>query len=144
MKKTYVLNTLLAGVVFLAALAGVLIRAFAPNIIIPGLNVPNMVLLSLAALLADHYLAKGADRCYVCIPALSAVTFGLLPWAAGFVTAWDGLLLGLVGGVTFTVTTLLFSSMTDRLASGPARRFAPFVSALGLWLAAQCLTGIFL
>lgn len=144
MKKTYVLNTVLAVVVFLAVLVCALVRVFAPNFIIPALNVPNMVLLSLIALLLDYYLAKGADRCYICIPVLSAVTFGLLPWAAGFVGAVDALVLALVGGVTFTVTTLLFSTMADRISSGPAKRFAPVVSAVGLWLAAQCLTGIFL
>lgn len=144
MKKTYVLNTALAVVVFVAAAACVLVRAFAPNIIIPSLNVPNMVLLSLAALVLDHYLAKGAERCWICIPVLSAVTFGLLPWAAGFAGAVEALVLALAGGVTFSVTTLLFTAMADRMASGPARKLAPVVSAVALWLGTQCLTGIFL
>lgn len=144
MKKTYILNTVLAAVVFVAALVCVLVRIFLPNFIIPALNVPNMVLLSLIALLLDHYLARGADRCYICIPVLSALTFGLLPFAAGFVGMLDALILALVGGVTFTVTTLLYTAMADRIASGPVKHLAPWVSALGLWLAAQCLTGIFL
>lgn len=144
MKKTYVLNTILAVVVFLAVLICALVRIFAPNFIIPELNVPNMVLLSLAALLLDHYLAKGADRCYICIPVLSAITFGLLPWAAGFTAGLEALVLAVAGGGVFTVTTLLYSTMADRMSSGPAKRLAPVVSALGLWLAAQCLTGIFL
>lgn len=144
MKKTYVLNTALAAVVFVAALVCVLVRAFAPNIIIPSLNVPNMVLLSLIALVLDHYLAKGAERCWICIPALSAVTFGLLPWAAGFAGVLEALVLALAGGIVFSVTTLLFTTMADRIASGPVKKLAPVVSAIALWLGAQCLTGIFL
>lgn len=144
MKKTYVLNTLLAVVVFIAAAVCVLVRAFAPNIIIPSLNVPNMVLLSLVALVLDHYLAKGAERCWICVPVLSAVTFGLLPWAAGFAGAVEALILALAGGIIFSVTTLLFTTMADRMASGPAKKLAPIVSAAALWLGAQCLTGIFL
>lgn len=144
MKKTYVLNTLLAIVVFAAAAACVLVRAFAPNIIIPSLNVPNMVLLSLVALVLDHYLAKGAERCWICVPVLSAVTFGLLPWAAGFAGAVEALILALAGGIVFSVTTLLFTTMADRMASGPVKKLAPIVSAAALWLGAQCLTGIFL
>ena len=54
------------------------------------------------------------------------------------------LVLALAGGVVFTATTFLFSSMTERIASGPVKKLAPIVSAAGLWLAAQCLTGIFL
>lgn len=144
MKKTYILNTVLAAVVFCAALACVLVRVFLPNFIIPVLNVPNMVLLSLVALVLDHYIARDADRCYICIPVLSALTFGLLPWAAGFAGAVEALVLALAGGVVFTATTFLFSSMTERIASGPVKKLAPIVSAAGLWLAAQCLTGIFL
>lgn len=141
-KKTYTLNTLLAVVLGLTLLVAVLVRTFAPRMILPHLDVPNMVLLSLAALLADHYLAPGAKRCYICIPVFSAVTFGLLPFAACFVGAGEALKLGLLGGLVFTVTTWLFSSMTDRISTGPAAKAAPLVSAIGLYLAAQCFMSI--
>lgn len=143
-KNTYFLNTALAVVLGCALLAAVLVRTFAPIIIIPTLNIPNMVLLSLAALLADHYLSGGAKRCYICIPVLSALTFGLLPFAACFVGVWDALKLGVVGGVVFTVVTALFTSIQDRLSSGPDCKAAPVLSAFGLYLAAQCFTGILL
>ena len=142
--KTYILNTLLAVVFALALLAAVLVRTFAPAIILPQLNIPNLVLVSLAALLLDHYIAPGAKRCYICIPVLSAVTFGLLPWAAAFVNGLQALMLALAGSIVFTATTWLFSSIQDRLSSGPQAKAAPILSALGLYLAAQCLTGIFL
>lgn len=143
-KNTYILNTLLAVVLGLSLLVCVFVRTFAPNIILPQLNVPNMVLISLAALIADHYMAPGAKRCWVCIPVLGAVTFGLLPWAACFVGALDALKLALVGGAVFCVTTALFTSIQDRLSSGPAAKAAPFMSALGLYLAAQVLSGMIL
>lgn len=143
-KNTYILNTLLAVVLGLSLLVCVFVRTFAPNIILPQLNVPNMVLISLVALIADHYMAPGAKRCWVCIPVLGAVTFGLLPWAACFVGALDALKLALVGGAVFCVTTALFTSIQDRLSSGPAAKAAPFMSALGLYLAAQVLSGMIL
>ena len=141
-KKTYTLNTLLAVVLGLTLLVAVLVRTFAPRMILPHLDVPNMVFLSLATLLADHYLAPGAKRCYICIPVFSAVTFGLLPFAACFVGAGEALKLGLLGGLVITVTTWLFSSMTDRISTGPAAKAAPLVSAIGLYLAAQCFMSI--
>jgi len=142
-KNTYTLNTLLVAVLTIVLLAAVLVRTFAPRMILPLLDVPNMVLISLAALLLDHYIAPGAKRCYICIPVFSALTFGLLPFAACFVGAGAAVKLGILGGVVFTAATWLFSSMADRLSSGPAAKAAPVVSALGLYLAAQCLMGMF-
>lgn len=140
--KMYLLNTLLAVVLGVALLAAVLVRAFAPIIIIPQLSIPNLVLISLVALLLDHYLAPKAKRCYICIPLLSAVTFGLLPLAAYFVNGGEAIKLAVVGGVVFTVTTWLFTSIQDRISTGPDCKGAAVVSAMGLYLAAQCFAGI--
>ena len=142
--KTYILNTLLAGVLGVILLGAVLVRTFAPAIIIPQWNIPSLVLVSLLALLLDHYVAPGAKRCYICIPVFSAVTFGLLPWAAGFAGAGESLVSALAGGIVFTVTTWLYSSIQERLSSGPVAKAAPFLSALGLYLASQCFMGILL
>ena len=139
---TYLLNTLLAAVLCLALLAAVIVRAVAPIIIIPQLDIPNMVLISLAALLLDHYMAPHAKRCWVCIPLLSAATFGLLPWAACFAGTVEAVKLAVVGGAVFTAAAWLFTSIQDRLSSGPNCKAAPAISAFGLYLAAQCFMGI--
>lgn len=141
-KKTYTLNTLLAVILGAALLVAVLVRTFAPAVILPELDIPNMVLVALAALLLDHYLAPGAKRCYICIPVFSAITFGLLPFAACFVGVLDAVKLGVLGGVVFTATTWVFSSMMDRISTGPAAKAAPFVSAAGLYLAVQAFMGL--
>lgn len=142
--KTYTLNTILAAVLGAALLVCIFVRTFAPRIILPELDVPNMVLISLVALVLDHYLAPNAERCYICISAFSAITFGLLPFAACFVGAGKALELALAGGIIFTVMTWLFSSIQDRLSTGPAAKTAPVVSAFGLYLAIQGLMGMFL
>ena len=142
--KTYILNTLLAAVLGIVLLIAVLVRTFAPAVIIPALNIPNMVLISLLALLLDHYLAPGSKRCYVCVALLAAAAFGLLPFAACFVAGLEAAKLALIGGIVFAVTTWLFTSIQERLSSGPAAKAAPVLSALGLYLAAQSLTGILL
>ena len=140
----YVLNTLLAVVLGLALLVLVLVRTFAPMIIMPEFDVVNMVIISLAALVLEAYMAPGAKRCYVCVAVFSAVSFGLLPFAACFVGALDALWLAIAGGVVFTVITWIFTSMTDRLSTGPAAKAAPILSAFGLYLAVQCFMGILL
>ena len=142
--KTYLLNTFLAAVVGIALLACVVVRAFFPAVILPKANIPNLVLLSLVALVLDHYLAPGAKRCYICIPVFSAIAFGLLPFAACFVGGMEALKLALVGGLTFTVTTWLFTTIQERLSSGPAAKASAFFSAVSLYMAAQCFMGILL
>ena len=140
----YLLNTLLAVVVLLAAGTMMVLRTIQPAVILPKVNIPNLVLLSLVALLADHYLAPMATRCYICTPVLAAVTFGLLPFAAGIIGAGEILKGALVGAVVFTATTFLFTSMAERLSSGPKAHAAAFLSAFGLYLAAQCFAGMIL
>ena len=143
-ENKYFLNTSLALVLGLALLVAVMVRTFAPTVIIPELDIPNMVLLSLLALLVDHYVAKNARRCYICIPLLGALSFGLLPFAACFMGALEALKIGIIGGIVFTATTWLFTSIQDRLSSGPAAKAAPVLSAVGLYLASQCFMGMFL
>lgn len=139
----YFLNTALAAVVGLALAVCVILRTFIPAIVLPQLSIPNMVLLSLSALLLDHYIAGEAKRCWWCIPVFALLTFGVLPYTASFVGVLDALKLALVGAAVFTVTTWLYTSIQNRLASGPVAKAAPVLSALGLYLASQCFAGIF-
>ena len=142
-EKKYTLPTALIAVMSTVLMAFLLVRTFLPNFIIPQLDVPNMVAISLIALLADHYLAPGAKRCYLCVAVFGALSFGLLPFAACFVGGMDALKLGILGGVVFTVTTWLFTSIADRLSTGPEAKAAPVMSAFGLYLAVQALMGMF-
>lgn len=141
--KKYTLPTAIVGVMGAVLMAFVLVRTFLPGFIIPELDVPNMVAISLIALLADYYLAPGAGRCYACVAVFGALSFGLLPFAACFVGGMDALKLGILGGAVFTVTTWLFTSIADRISTGPEAKAAPVMSAFGLYLAVQALMGMF-
>ena len=142
--KTYILNTLLTVVVGVYLLAALIVRTFCPQIIMPKASIPSLVLISLIPLVLEHYLVPGAKRCYICIPVFSALTFGLLPYAAAFVTPMESLKLAVVGCVVFTVTTWLFSTIQDRLSSGPAAKASAFFSAVSLYMASQCFIGMIL
>lgn len=141
-KNLYFLPAALVIVLGVAYIALSLLRSFAPWLILPEMSIPNMVLLSLAALLLDHYVAKGAKRCYFCIIPLSFLAFGLLPYAAGFLSIPEALKIASIGTAVFTVLTWLFTSAMDRLSTGPKAIFAPPLTALGLYLACQCFAGL--
>lgn len=142
MNKKYTLNTLLPVVLGIYLLANVIVRTFWPRMILPLLDVPMLTAISVVTLLIEHYLAPGAPRCYICIPVFGAITFGLLGFGAflGIAAAAE---LAVKGCIVFTAVTWLFTSMVDRMSTGPAAKAAPFVSALGLYLAAQCFMGMF-
>ena len=140
--KTYTLSTVLTAVLAVVLAAMVLVRAFAPQIILPIFDIPTVTAISLAALVLDHYLARDAKRCWICIPIFAALSFGILPFAAGMVALSSILGLALTGAAIFTVCTFVFTSVQDRLSSGPAARLAPIMSALGIWLAVQAFAGI--
>ena len=140
----YLLSTILAAVVFVPCAIALLVRVWIPAAVIPELNIPNMVALSVIALLIEHILTKGNPRCYICIPVFGALAFGILPLMAGFACQHDFWKFGLVGAVVFTVTTFLFTSAQDRLLTGPKADAAMVITAIGIWLASQCFAGIIL
>lgn len=143
-KQPYFLNLLLAAALFAALLVMMLIRVWNPAGILPGLDIPNLALLSLAVLAAEHYLSPKAPRNYWAIAGLSFLTFALLPLMAGFSCVHDFWKIGLAGAGVFTLLTFLYTSMVSRIASGEKAPAAPIVSALGLYLAFQGFAGIFL
>ena len=140
----YVLSCALAVVLGVLMLAQIINRALIPGAVFPELNIPNMVLVSVVALILDHYIAGKADRCYICIPLFAALSFGLLPFVAGVATVGEAVKLGVVGAVVFTITNLLYTSIQDRLSTGPAAKAAPILSGFGLYLAFQCFAGMIL
>ena len=140
--KTYTLSTVLIAVLTAVLAVMAALRAFVPQIILPVFDIPTLTAISLAALVLDHYLAPNAKRCYICIPLFAALSFGVLPFAVGMVAGKYILGLAISGAVVFTLCTFVFSSIQDRLSSGPAARLAPIMSALGIWLAVQAFAGI--
>ena len=140
--KTYTLSTVLTAVLAAVLAVMVVLRAVSPQLILMEFDIVSITAISLATLVLDHYLAPGAKRCYICIPIFAALSFGILPAAAGMVALKYALGLALTGCVIFTLCTFVFTSIQDRLSSGPAARLAPVMSALGIWLAVQAFAGI--
>ena len=140
--KTHTLNTVLTAVLTAVLAVMVVLRTVSPQLILMQFDIVTITAISLAALVLDHYVAPGAKRCYICIPVFAVLAFGILPLAAGMVALKNALGLALTGAVIFTLCTFVFTSIQDRLSSGPAAKLAPIMSALGIWLAVQAFAGI--
>ena len=138
----FLLPVVLSGVLLVALAVGLLVKVFVPAAIIPPLNIPNMALLSVIALLIEHFMTKRNPRCYLTAAVFGALCFGLLPLMAGFACIHNFWKLALVGGCVFTVITFLFTSAIDRLVTGPKAPAAVVLTGLGIVLAFQCFAGI--
>ena len=104
MKNKLSLGLILVVTLFVSLLTLVLIRTFIPVVILPKFDVCSIALVSLIALVINYYLNK--DK-YSFIAILFAfVAFGVLPFAAGFVTVVDALLLAVKGGIIELTSTL--------------------------------------
>ncbi len=143
MKKQHeLLSVFLAVTVGVALAAAIIVRTFLPRVIIPHLDGQAMIILSLCALTLDFYIAHKSVRNYILIPLSSAFIFGVFPWSAAFLAPLSALKCAVLGAVIFTVLTFIYDSITDRLSQGKMSKAAPLISALGLYLASQCLVGI--
>ena len=126
----FFLPVILISVLFITMLCCMLIQIFQPAVIIPPLNIPNIVLISIAALLIEHFISQNSPRCYICALLFGAGAFAALPLLAGFACVHDFWKIGLVGGVTFALTTYLFTSAAKRLKTGPQAPAALILTCL--------------
>ncbi len=141
-KKHTLLGFILAVITAAALLAVLITNAFFPHIILPRPNALAVILLSLVALVIDFYIAGDRKHDFRFIPLYGALIFGLFPLSAFVAQPIEALKLAVMGAIILTVLTFIFDTICDRLSTSPASKLAPLISALGLFLAAQCLIGI--
>ena len=68
------------------------------------------------------------------------------PIAVGWCVGFLGFAKGIAAAISIsdTVTTWLFSTIQERLSSGPAAKASAFFSAVSLYMASQCFIGMIL
>ena len=138
-------SVLLAIVVGAACLALALAGIAAPMAIRPRFDLIMILGLSLIALTLDAYLDAGSKLSWPALlanTALGGIAFGLLPWCAGVAGTAPVWALGLAGAAVFGAASLLYSAALERIATGSKAPLAPAGTALMLFLAGQCLSGL--
>ena len=140
--KRSVLLTLVVGA---ACLAWALAAITAPMAIRPRFDLVMILALSLIALTLDAYLDPQSRLSWPALLAntvLGGVAFGLLAWCAGVAGEVPAWVLGLTGAAVFGIACLLYTAALERIATGPKALLAPAGTALMLFLAGQCLSGL--
>ena len=141
-KKNFVLNVLLAAVLGAGLLVGMVWRTFQPNVVLADLELPAIAALILIALVME-YLFKGTQkRAWAVQILLSAITFAVIPFAAGYAGAGIGLIL--CGTAMFTALTFIFDSVAERVNVTCDCKCAVIPTAFVMYLACQCFMGMIL
>jgi hypothetical protein len=141
-KKSFVLNILLAAVLGAGLLVGMVWGAFQPNVVLADLELPAIAALILIALVIE-YLFKGTQkRAWAVQILLAAITFAVIPFAAGYAGA--GIRLILCGTAMFAALTFIFDSVAERVNVTCDCKCAMIPTAFVMYLACQCLMGMIL
>jgi len=137
--RTTILNSALAAVLGVVLLVSVIVKTVSPHFIIPQMSIPYIVAVSLIALVLTHFV-KTEEGCPLCQALLAAVTFAVLPVAAGLATVavWKA---ALVGGIVFAILNAMFTAMVKRMELSSTCKYAVIPAAFGLFLACQCFAG---
>ncbi len=141
-KDTMILNMFLAVVLGFGLLIGLLWSVFCPNVVLNDLDLPAMAALILIALLLEYFVTGTPKRAWIIQILLAAVTFALLPWAAGLESAGIGLTV--CGTAVFAVLTWMFDFAAERMELTLDRKSVMVPTAFVMYLACQCFMGMFL
>ena len=89
-KKSCLINVALTGVLGVYLLVCVLVKSLFPGVILPELDIPHITLISLVTLLTAYYFTPDSKWNYSLIFVFSAVSYALLPAAAGITGPGSG------------------------------------------------------
>lgn len=141
-KKSMDLNVLLAVVLGAGLLVGMVMKAVQPKIVLADLEIPSMAALVLIALLMEYFTKGTQKRAWGLQILLAAVTFGVLPMAAGLLV--PVVKTALCGAAVFGILTWMFDFAADRIQVTVDCRYAMVPTAFVLYLACQCFMGMIL
>ncbi len=138
-KNVYFLNILLVLLTTALCLWAVLVRTFAPAVLLPHISIPLLVLVSVAALVLEQWLGGEGKREWIGSVVFGGLTLSVLPLCAGLNGDLSVITLFLVAAAVFGITALLYTSMCERMSGG---KLAALINGGILCLAAQFFQGI--
>ena len=138
--RTTILNSALAAVLGIALLVSVLVKTMCPQMILPKYNIPYIAAISLVALVITSFIHT-EEGCLVCEAILAGITFGVMPWAAGVITASAIFKYALGGAIVFAILNEMFQAMAKKMDLAGASKAAVIPASFVLYLACQCFAG---
>lgn len=138
-QNPFFVNTLLAIITGIICLAELLIQMLAPSSLLPTFDLPMLAAISLLALTVERYIGGSTQRQWLPTILLGGITLTALPLCVGIQPPHPIWVVFLVGCSVFGVLALLFTEFSNRMSG----RFSPLACGLILYLACQCLQGIY-
>ena len=141
-KNPYRLNIIFTVILGVALLALALMKIISPFSIRPHLSIPTMVLITVIALAINEYMGEKTKVEWPQAIIMALLAWMLFPLAAGIAAGAELVKIGIVGTAVFALTTLLFTSMSQRAIDHKRPLLLPLGNALLLYLASGVLNGM--
>ncbi len=141
-EQMYFKNMIFILVMGFISLVVLVINTFFPDILLPYISIPMMVLFVAISEIIAAYL-KVVDRgCFYIKVLLGGISLAIIPFAAGITGDRPFYVLLLLGFVIYGCVDYIYASIVKRMASGNTTLLAPVVNGLMLFLACQAFQGL--
>lgn len=142
MTKSYFKNILFTVFMTVICLIVLVIRTFFPDIMLPHISIPMLVLFAVLPQIAVYYLKVRDDGRWYIAAVLGGLTFMVLPLAAGIAGDMHFYTLFIAGTLVYAIVDFIYTSMAKRMRGGAWSVTAPAVNGLILFLASQAFMGL--
>ena len=141
-KNPYFINVLHGAFVGIICLIRLLLEAFSPAVVLPRIDIPFLVILSVIPMTLEYYLVSERNREPFLSIILAGETVALLPYCGGWSINMPIWKLFFAGAAVFGITDLFYAGIGERMSSCPNSKISPAVNAFILFLASQCFQGL--
>lgn len=142
MNRRYVKSIIYIVIVTIASLVALVAHSFFPDIMFPSVSIPMIVLFAALSEMLSFYLKINDDGCPFVSALFASVATVVLPLLARVDFKQSVWIVLLVSYAVYLLVDIIYSSISDRMKSGPKAIFAPAVNCLMLYLASEAFMGI--
>ena len=142
MKQRYLKSIIYIGIITIASLVALVSNSFFPDIMFPSISIPMFVLFAALAQMLAYYLKIDDEGCPFVSALFASIASVVLPLLARFDLRHSAWIMLLVSYAVYLAIDFIYSSMADRMKSGPKAILAPAVNCLLLFLASEAFMGL--
>jgi len=141
-EQMYFKNMIFILVMGFISLVALVINTFFPDILLPYISIPMMVLFVVISEVISVYLKVVDKGCFYIKALVGGLSLAIIPFAAGITGDRPFYLLLLLGIVIYGAVDYIYASIVKRMSSGSTTMAAPIVNGVMLFLACQAFQGL--
>lgn len=143
MSQRYLKCIIYIAIITIASLVALVSNSFFPDIMFPSISIPMLVLFAALAQMLAFYLRIDDEGCPFLSAMFASIATVTLPLLARVEFKHSIWIMFIVSYAVYVAVDFIYSSIADRMKSGPKAILAPAVNCLLLFLASEAFMGLF-